>query len=174
VRDRVARKEQSAWTAAGEPAVRVRRDVAAESLRSERPRTEQVVTEAPRRSPLRFVVLATYVLLRLTGVSVPDPEVPLPTALVATAGFWAAALADELGWSGYAIDPLQGRLGALRAGILLGIVWAVWHVIPLLQIGRTVGWIAWWSLGTVAFRVLLTWVYDNTGKSVAAPHCVMG
>ena len=26
--------------------------------------------------------------------------------------------------------------------------------------------IAWWSLGTVAYRVIITWLYNNTGKSV--------
>jgi uncharacterized protein len=29
-------------------------------------------------------------------------------------------------------------------------------------------WIAWWSLGTVAARVIIVWLYDNTGGSVLA------
>lgn len=29
-------------------------------------------------------------------------------------------------------------------------------------------WIAWWSLGTVAIRVLIVWLYNNTGRSVFA------
>jgi hypothetical protein len=29
-------------------------------------------------------------------------------------------------------------------------------------------WIAWWSLGTVSLRVLTTWLYNNTGRSVFA------
>jgi hypothetical protein len=37
---------------------------------------------------------------------------------------------------------------------------------PLLQHGRSTGWIAWWSLSTVAHRVLITWIYNNTGRSV--------
>jgi membrane protease YdiL (CAAX protease family) len=40
-----------------------------------------------------------------------------------------AALGEELGWSGYAIDPMQARWGALKASILLGIFWAVYHYI---------------------------------------------
>jgi membrane protease YdiL (CAAX protease family) len=73
-----------------------------------------------------------------------------------------------LGWSGYATDPLQERRGALRAGILLGLVSAVWHAVPLVQAGRSAAWVAWWCLFTVAGRVLIIWVYNNAGKSVLA------
>ena len=45
-------------------------------------------------------------------------------------------------------------------------VWAVWHFIPLLSAQRSLAWIAWWSLGTVALRVIITWLYNNTGRSV--------
>ena len=46
------------------------------------------------------------------------------------------------------------------------LVWAAWHVVPLVQASRASDWIAWWALGTVATRVLHTWLYNNTGKSV--------
>ena len=37
---------------------------------------------------------------------------------------------EETGWSGYATEPLQSRHGLLGAGLILGVVWAVWHIIP--------------------------------------------
>jgi membrane protease YdiL (CAAX protease family) len=80
--------------------------------------------------------------------------------------FFLAAVAEELGWSGYVLDPLQNRWGALLASLMFGLVWAAWHVVPLLQVGRAPAWIAWWSIVTVATRVLHTWLYNNTGKSV--------
>jgi uncharacterized protein len=86
-------------------------------------------------------------------------------------GYFLAGQFEELGWSGYAIDPLQDRWNALRAAILLASVWAAFHSVPLLQRGRSAGWIAWWSLITVALRVLITWIYTNTGKSVFAARC---
>jgi hypothetical protein len=79
-----------------------------------------------------------------------------------------AALGEELGWSGYVIDPMQDRWGALSAGILLGMLWAIWHIVPLVQVHRSSGWIAWWCLGTVAARVLIVWLFNNTGRSVFA------
>jgi len=93
-------------------------------------------------------------------------------ALVAFLAFLVLGLGEELGWSGYAIDPMQDRWNALPAALLLGLVWAVWHYVPLMQAGRSMAWIAWWSLSTVALRVILTWIYNNTGKSVFAAAMV--
>ena len=82
--------------------------------------------------------------------------------------FFITALGEELGWSGYVTDPMQDRWNALQAGVLLGLVWAAWHIIPLAQGGRSPAWITWWCLSTVAQRVLIVWLYNNTGKSVFA------
>ena len=98
----------------------------------------------------------------------PAPHVPIQAALGLFLAFFVGALGEELGWSGYAIDALQERSSALQAAVVLGLAWTAWHGIPLVQAGRTPGWIAWWSLYTVAGRVVLTWLYNNTGKSVFA------
>ncbi|HLO30204.1 MAG TPA: CPBP family glutamic-type intramembrane protease [Anaerolineales bacterium] len=71
---------------------------------------------------------------------------------------------------------MQNRSNAFQAGILLGLIWAIWHFIPLVQEGRTPMWIAWWSLATVAQRVIIVWLYNNTGKRVfiaAVYHAMM-
>src|SRR5215216_3280236 len=34
----------------------------------------------------------------------------------------------EMRWLGYAIDPMQDRWGALRASIIMGAVWGLWHL----------------------------------------------
>jgi uncharacterized protein len=114
------------------------------------------------------VFLLSFELVRLLGSPVPTPRFTLQEPLVLFLIFFIAALGEELGWSGYAIDPIQARWTALPAGILLGLVWAAWHLIPLLQVYRQLEWIAWWFLYTVAARVLITWIYNNTGKSVFA------
>jgi membrane protease YdiL (CAAX protease family) len=114
------------------------------------------------------VAVLSYALMRWMGVPVPAPQFDLPTATSLLLVFFVAALGEELGWSGYAIDPMQERWGALPASLMLGAAWGALHFIPLLQVGRSVAWIAWWSLGTVAMRVIMVWLYNNTGRSVFA------
>ncbi|MFF0767938.1 type II CAAX prenyl endopeptidase Rce1 family protein [Nonomuraea wenchangensis] len=114
------------------------------------------------------VVALSYVLLRLAGVPVPDPDVSLVPAAALAVALSAGALCEELGWSGHATEPLLARWGVPGAGLAVGLVWAVWHWVPLLQVGRTVSWIAWWSLGTVAARVIMVWLFARTGGSVFA------
>jgi len=115
------------------------------------------------------VMLLTYALMRLMGLPLPTPQFPGPATLAMMfLGFFVAGLGEELGWSGYAIDPMQDRWNALQAGVVLGVVGAAWHIIPLLQAHRSPGWIAWWGLNAVALRVLTVWLYNNTGKSVFA------
>jgi membrane protease YdiL (CAAX protease family) len=80
--------------------------------------------------------------------------------------FFIFGIGEELGWMGYVIDPLQTRWGALHASVLLGLVWAIYHLIPDLQNGQTADWILWHRLGTVVLRILMVWIYNNTGKSV--------
>lgn len=109
----------------------------------------------------------TYGLMRLMRLPLPAPRFPVVAPAMFLV-FFVAALGEELGWSGYVIDPMQDRWNALEAGILLGLVWAAWHIVPLVQSHRSPAWIAWWCLFTVASRVLMTWLYNNTGKSVFA------
>jgi membrane protease YdiL (CAAX protease family) len=122
--------------------------------------------------PILFLMPAVSVLsygvLRLMGVPLPAPQFAILATMGLLLGCFVGALAEELGWSGYAIDPLQDRWDALRAGILVGLVWAAWHVVPLVQAHRSPAWIGWWCLGTIAMRVLMVWLYNNTGKSVFA------
>ncbi len=110
----------------------------------------------------------TYAVMRLMGMPLPRPHFLVLAAPAMFLAFFIGALGEELGWSGYVIEPMQDRSSALQAGILLGLVWAVWHSGPLVQAHRSPAWIAWWSLYTVALRVLMTWLYNNTGKSVFA------
>ena len=110
----------------------------------------------------------TYGLMRLMELPLPAPRFPVLAALAMLLAFFVAALGEELGWSGYVIDPMQARRNALEASILLGVVWAAWHWVPLMQAHRSPAWIAWWSLYTVALRVLIVWLYNNPGKSVFA------
>lgn len=122
-----------------------------------------------------IAVLAYQVINSVSG-PIPGPA-PLTLGLIPMAAFFfIGALGEEIGWSGYATEPLQQYGGTLLAGLMLGSVWAAWHILPLLQAHRSVGWIAWWSLNTISLRMIMTWLFIHFGKSVfvaAAFHAMI-
>jgi hypothetical protein len=120
-----------------------------------------------------LIYLLSYAVMRLLGRPLPDPvQIPLLMAPVAFAGFLIGDTGEELGWTGFALEPLQQRWGARTAGLLLGVIWVIWHAIPWLQTGNTAGWIGWQALFSIAFRILIVWIYNGSGKSVFAATLV--
>ena len=109
-----------------------------------------------------------YGVMRVAGLSLPAPRFPVLAVPLLFLAFLVTGVTEELGWSGYVTDALQVRWSALRTGVLIGLVWAAWHVVVLLQAHRPPAWITAWAVGTVALRVLTVWLYNNTGKSVFA------
>ena len=80
---------------------------------------------------------------------------------------------EEIGLRGYWFDQLQARWSALVASLILGVVWASWHV-PLVYMagyyeGTTFDPALWWWLPSIVLTaVIATWVYNNTQRSVLA------
>jgi uncharacterized protein len=115
------------------------------------------------------IYLLTYGVISLLGLPLPDePYFPFLLIPLLFVLFFILAIGEEVGWTGYATDPLQDRWSALTTGIILGLVTALWHFVPLIQMGRTPIWIAWWSLGSISIRILTVWLYNNTGRSLFA------
>jgi len=126
----------------------------------------KAVWYAPILLLMPVAMVLEYLAMRLLHMPLPAPQFEWRSVPVLLAAFFLAACGEELGWSGYAIDRLQARQSALLAALILGVIWAAWHVVPLRQANRANDWIAWWCLATVALRVLHTWLYNNSGKSV--------
>jgi membrane protease YdiL (CAAX protease family) len=75
---------------------------------------------------------------------------------------------EELGWRGFALPRLQAAYGGTVASLVIGVVWAVWHLpvfaIPAAsQYGQA---FLPYAVGVLGFSVLLTWVFNGTGGSV--------
>jgi membrane protease YdiL (CAAX protease family) len=99
-----------------------------------------------------------------------DPAAILPALFFAT----LPPILEELGWRGYALDRLQLNWSAFVASLLLGVVWAVWHL-PLFFIEgsfqrEVVGFATpgFWlfMIGVVALSVIFTWVFNHTSRSI--------
>jgi uncharacterized protein len=117
---------------------------------------------------------ASYVFAELLDSAPDGTTIPRWTVLSTSADtatfvlFFIFAIGEEVGWTGYVTDPLQDRWSALTSSIVLGLVTAIWHSVPLIQMGRTPIWIAWWSVSAVSIRLLTVWLYNSTGKSLFA------
>lgn len=119
-----------------------------------------------------IMYLLIYLIIYFSGLPVATKfHISFLSIPVLFSFFFLGAIAEEVGYMGYAIDPLQARYGALSASIIIGIPWAVWHYPSIIQQGHNAVWIAWGTLGTVAVRVLIVWIFNNTGKSLFA--CIL-
>jgi uncharacterized protein len=75
---------------------------------------------------------------------------------------------EELGWRGYATPVLQRAMAPIWAGLVVGIVWALWHV-PAFFLGGTPqsGWdIMPFLLGATAVSVIVTAFFNAARGSI--------
>jgi uncharacterized protein len=76
----------------------------------------------------------------------------------------SGAFGEELGWRGYVLPRLQAGRSALSASLILGLIWAAWHL-PLFATGV-------WTqpvphiLAIIALAILYTWLFNRTNGSV--------
>jgi uncharacterized protein len=81
-------------------------------------------------------------------------------------------LPEELGWRGYALPRLLVRWNALQASLVLGFIWALWHlplffIVDTYQHGLGVFTAPFWlfNLSLIVTSVLYTWIFNNTSGS---------
>jgi membrane protease YdiL (CAAX protease family) len=61
---------------------------------------------------------------------------------------------EEPGWRGFALPRLQARHSPVKATLILGVIWGLWHL-PLYGIA---------AVGPIAFVFFYTWLYNRTGS----------
>lgn len=123
-------------------------------------------------------VAALYLFNLLGGPAVDWSRLPplvtvIPMFLFLTI---AAGIGEEFGWRGFLLPRLQARHNALVSGLIVGVLWAIWHI-PLFFIqgtnqydlqsqGGLLPAILGYSLFVIVTSVQFTWVFNNTRGSV--------
>ena len=82
---------------------------------------------------------------------------------------------EEFGWRGYVLDRLQERWSTLASSLILGFIWALWHL-PLFFIKNSyqyklgAGSLSFWlfMIGIVPLTVVFSWIFNNTARSTLA------
>jgi uncharacterized protein len=81
-----------------------------------------------------------------------------------------STMGEEMGWVGYALPTLQQRIVPVLAAVMLGVLWALWHLPAFFVRGglgpfSVVGFALFVFLG-VGVRITWTWVFNKTMGSV--------
>ena len=118
---------------------------------------------------LMLVAIGLHVALGGAAPDFPKPSrwplVAVNLVLVLLVG---GPLGEELGWRGFALPRLQARHGALRASVVLGIVWALWHL-PLFAVpGAPQGQVPFllFVVQAIALSIFFAWAYNGSAGSL--------
>ena len=121
-------------------------------------------------------------LIRFANIGFHINAVPIPTqwmnfGLIFIIGQLWVVIGEEYGWRGFALPRLQNRFGSLGASLVLGFLWASWHLpmffIPgspqyadsfFYSFSRYVCLVTFWS-------IIMTMLYNRTNGSVLV--CMM-
>jgi len=113
-----------------------------------------------------IIFIGGYGVLILTGQSIPSAQFSIIAIPILFVLFFIMALGEEVGWMGYAFDPMQKEYGVERAAFLLGLIWAIWHVPFYIFIMGNLIPILFLPLCLLGMRIILASFYKNTGNSV--------
>jgi membrane protease YdiL (CAAX protease family) len=115
-----------------------------------------------------LLILATLTVLVSTAFAPGFQPIGLVIGLL-------AGCIEELGWTGFATPRLLSRWSPLKAGIVLGLIWAAWHgLADFAGNSDDLGarwlpyFLVYWMVTLTAYRVLMTFVYAHTGSLLVA------
>ncbi len=77
---------------------------------------------------------------------------------------------EEFGWRGYALPRLTEKFGFMKAALLLGVIWAFWHLPGFFMEGVSQSGmpIIPYFITVVALSVIIAWIYYGTGRNLLA------
>lgn len=120
------------------------------------------------------IAFAAVALARLASGGT-GPWLVAPT-VAAAASSVIAPIGEEFGWRGYALPRLQRWFSPLVTGVLLGLLWALWHLPMVFVPGTTQHDTPFPVFATmiVGASLLFVWVAAHTGGSVLAALLLHG
>jgi membrane protease YdiL (CAAX protease family) len=83
----------------------------------------------------------------------------------------SSAFLEEIGFRGYALEKLQNKFGPLVGTLILGTFFGAWLLPEFFQPDSfqfSMGglrFFPWFILAEIGWSILMTWTYNNTGKS---------
>lgn len=92
-------------------------------------------------------------------------------------GLLGGGLLEETGWTGFAVPELRRRHSILSTGLIVGILWGIWHFMIAFWASDYLrgadswlmfmaGFLSFYLVALLAYRVLLVWVFDRAGGNL--------
>jgi uncharacterized protein len=86
-----------------------------------------------------------------------------------------AGMLEEIGWTGYAYRKMRSRVDSWSAAVLLGAIWAFWHLPVADYLGAATPHGRYWlpfflafTIVLVGIRMLIVFMYEHTGSLLLA------
>ncbi len=127
-----------------------------------------------------LVLQLSLVILAVAALSIVNSPTPSSISFVGIAPLIPALFSDlttgatgeEIGWRGYALNTLQKQHSPLKASLILGIIWGLWHL-PLMLLSGEIGidlviYMAAFLVAILSFSVIITFFYNKSRNILIA------
>lgn len=126
-------------------------------------------------------IISLFILYQFSEVYIPDIFAKDDkTVLVLSGliyGIIGGGLLEELGWTGYATPKLREKYSVVKTGLIIGIIWGLWHFLPVfwgsgddsgnLLLSSFLPGFFFQYAGLIPIRILIVWIYDQTNSLIA-------
>ena len=115
---------------------------------------------------LGFVTIIAWFIPELFGKNRVSPMMPFYTfPIYLIAMIFIGGGQEEVGWRGYILPFLEKRFRLIIGSLILGIVWAFWHI-PLwfAQVGQNYMNFFGYMLACIGFSYILSWIMEASGN----------
>lgn len=98
---------------------------------------KEITERLKRKSGIKWYLLTLLLVPSLTLITtavsnfcVRSYEINIVFPIIMLGLIWPlfSSIGEEFGWRGYILPQLLPRYGSVKSGILLGIIWATWHI----------------------------------------------
>jgi membrane protease YdiL (CAAX protease family) len=116
-----------------------------------------------------FATMAIHVALGGAAPDMNEVVELLPGILVNfVINFLIIGTGEEFGWRGYALPRLQRQGDAVIASLILGVIWALWHLPQFFNPATSYSAVNFpaWMLFLLPYSILHTWLYNSTRGSL--------
>ncbi|PKV52846.1 CAAX prenyl protease-like protein [Aquimarina sp. MAR_2010_214] len=91
-------------------------------------------------------------------------------------GIVGGGILEEFGWSGFATPKLRERYGVVKTGLIIGLLWGVWHFLPViwgsgnssgdLVLSKFLPGLFFHYAGLIPIRIMIVWLYDKSNSLI--------